>query len=59
MRVYHVLVSANSRALTVEELEGRRKKVVVKSRSIPRAKHIYRRCCRQRCADVARAEVTR
>ena len=28
VRVYHVLVSANSRALTVEELEARRKKVV-------------------------------
>ena len=28
VRIYHVLVSANSRALTVEELEGRRKKVV-------------------------------
>ena len=29
VRVYHVLVSANSRAETVEELEGRRKRVVV------------------------------
>jgi len=29
VRVYHVLVSANSRALTVEELEARRKRVVV------------------------------
>jgi hypothetical protein len=29
VRIYHVLVSANSRAETVEELEGRRKRVVV------------------------------
>ena len=29
VRIYHVLVSANSRAQTVEELEGRRKSVVV------------------------------
>ena len=29
MRIYHVLVSANSRAESVEELEGRRKRVVV------------------------------
>ena len=29
VRIYHVLVSANSRAQTVEELEGRRKRVVV------------------------------
>jgi hypothetical protein len=28
VRIYHVLVSANSRAQTVEELEGRRKRVV-------------------------------
>ena len=28
VRIYHVLVSANSRALTVEELEARRKRVV-------------------------------
>jgi hypothetical protein len=30
VRIYHVLASANSRAETVEELEGRRKRVVVK-----------------------------
>jgi ankyrin repeat protein len=29
VRIFHVLVSANSRAETVEELEGRRKRVVV------------------------------
>jgi hypothetical protein len=29
VRIYHALVSANSRAETVEELEGRRKRVVV------------------------------
>ena len=29
VRIYHVLVSANSRAETVEELQGRRKRVVV------------------------------
>jgi hypothetical protein len=29
VRIYHVLVSANSRAETVEELEGRRRRVVV------------------------------
>jgi len=29
VRIYHVLVSANSCAETIEELEGRRKRVVV------------------------------
>ena len=29
VRIYHVLVSANSHAETVEELEGRRKRVVM------------------------------